>query len=144
MKERIEKRTKKKQRKTGQDMEGYKRDSWIATILGAEDIGKNILKLKRQSIVTSTQFYVYIISLSLSPPELCGYRCREESFLPVGRPLRPEQPAGSPVQSHPLEKDGEFTICILTTVVEDEPLSTITIMEKYSITSECPALKILL
>lgn len=56
-------------------------------------------------------FYLYIISVSFSPPELCGYRCREESLLPVSRPLRSEQPAGSSVQSHPLEKDSEFTTC---------------------------------
>lgn len=59
-------------------------------------------------IMMSTQSYPYIISVSLSPSELCGYGRREESLLPVSRPLRPEQPAGSSVQSHPLEEDGEF------------------------------------
>ena len=51
---------------------------------------------------------VYYLCLPPSPSELRGYGCREESLLPVGRPLRPEQPAGSSVQSHPLEEDGEF------------------------------------
>lgn len=42
-----------------------------------------------------------------SPSELCGHGRREEPLLPVGGPVRPEQPAGPPVQSHPLEEDGE-------------------------------------
>lgn len=46
-----------------------------------------------------------------SPSELCGDRCREESFLLVCGPLRPKQPAGSSVQSHSLEKVGKFHMC---------------------------------
>lgn len=56
----------------------------------------------------SAQSHPHILSVSLSPSELCGYGRREESLLPVSRPLRPEQPAGPSVQSHPLEEDGEF------------------------------------
>lgn len=62
---------------------------------------------------------IILYYFSFSPPELRGYRCREESLLPVGRPLGPEQPAGSSVQSHPLEKDGELTSVRFTTLVED-------------------------
>lgn len=51
-----------------------------------------------------------MISVHHSPPKLCGHGCREESLLPIGGPLGPEQPTCSPVPSHPLEKDGEFTV----------------------------------
>lgn len=92
--------------------------------------------------------YLYInsLSVSFSPPELCGYRCREESLLPVSRPLRPKQPAGSSVQSHPLEKDGEFTIRIphSSTLILYWSQCSNAIMLKYSITSKSPAFKILL
>lgn len=52
--------------------------------------------------------------VSLSPPELRGHGRREEPLLPVRGPVRPKQPAGPSVQSHPLEEDGEFRIRYLT------------------------------
>lgn len=54
-------------------------------------------------------FFVFCFFVSLSPPELRGNRRREESLLPVGGPVRPEQPAGSSVSSHPVEENGEST-----------------------------------
>lgn len=83
-------------------------------------------KKKKPSTLLShpTNFDLCIISVGFSPPELRGHRCREESLLPVGRPLRPEQPAGSPVQSHPVEEDGELPICLTLLSIKNSTNST--------------------